>query len=183
MRYIGGAAPSLGRLFRPDEDRRDGSSPVAVISDALWQRRFARAPSIVGQHLVVDGRSLDVVGVMPAHFGGLIGRTDVWTQVGSARWLSGDTGPERPTSRWFEVLTRRRAGVTLEAVRLKMHAIDADGRIYRGMPATALAWAALPPRPWVGRLMQRAPWRWIGGALYHVSAHVLYAWNRLNRRW
>lgn len=76
-----------------------------------------------------------------------------------------------------------RAGVTLEAVRLKMHAIAPDARVLVGMPAVALAWAAIPPDPWFGRLMQCAPFRWIGAGLYHVTAHMLYAWNRLCRRW
>lgn len=76
-----------------------------------------------------------------------------------------------------------RAGVTLEAVRLKMHAIDGAGRVLAGMPAVAAIWAALPPRPWVGRVLQHAPWRWFGAAAYHISAHVLYRWNRLCGRW
>src|SRR5262245_32375900 len=34
-----GIEPILGRAFRPDEERRD-SEPVAMISHALWKRRF-----------------------------------------------------------------------------------------------------------------------------------------------
>jgi predicted DCC family thiol-disulfide oxidoreductase YuxK len=97
-------------------------------------------------------------------------------------------------------LERRRAvakaGVTLtdvsqdaealkcvDQVRLKMHAIDANGRVLAGMPAVALAWAVTPPYRPLGRLMQIAPFSWIGAGVYHVLAHVLWAWNRANGRW
>jgi predicted permease len=103
------ANPAIGRVFTREEDRRGGSTAVAVISDALWQRRFGRDRGVLGMAIAIDGKTLDVVGVIPAGFGGLIGRTDVWVPLGSARWLSGDTAPERPSSRWFEVVARRRA--------------------------------------------------------------------------
>jgi predicted permease len=110
-----GAPVQVGRWFTKDEDRRGGTTAVALVSDGLWRRRFGADPAAVGQRLEVDGRSLEIVGVLPRHFRGLIGRTDIWTPLGSARWLSGDTGPERPTSRWFEVLARRQAAVTHDA--------------------------------------------------------------------
>jgi predicted DCC family thiol-disulfide oxidoreductase YuxK len=77
----------------------------------------------------------------------------------------------------------RRAGVTLDQVRLKMHAITPDGRVLAGMPAIAIAWAATPPYRFLGRLMQIAPFSWIGAGVYHVSAHALWAWNRACGRW
>lgn len=76
-----------------------------------------------------------------------------------------------------------RAGVTLDQVRLKMHAIDANGRVLAGMPAVAVAWAATPPYRPLGRLMQIAPFSWIGAGVYHVSAYVLWGWNRACGRW
>ena len=77
----------------------------------------------------------------------------------------------------------KRAGVMLDQVRLKMHAIDANGRVLVGMPAVALAWAVTPPYRPLGRLVQIAPFSWIGAAVYHVAAHVLWAWNRACGRW
>jgi predicted DCC family thiol-disulfide oxidoreductase YuxK len=76
-----------------------------------------------------------------------------------------------------------RAGLTLDQVRLKMHAIDANGRVLAGMPAVALAWTVTPPYRALGRLVQIAPFSWIGAAAYHVTAHVLWAWNRACGRW
>ena len=77
----------------------------------------------------------------------------------------------------------RRAGVTLDQVRLKMHAIDENGRVLAGMPAVALAWAATPPYRLLGRVMQIPPFSWIGAAIYHLSAYVLWGWNRACGRW
>jgi putative ABC transport system permease protein len=110
-----GVQARLGRLIRNDDDRRGIPSPVALISDALWRRQFSAAPSAIGRRLSVDGQSLEIIGVLPKQFAGLIGRTDVWVPLASARWLSGDTGPERPTSRWFEVIARYREGLTRSA--------------------------------------------------------------------
>lgn len=76
-----------------------------------------------------------------------------------------------------------RAGVALEDVRLKMHAITPDGVVLGGMPAVALVWSATPPFRRLGRLTQAAPFSWIGAGLYHLTAHVLYAWNRACGRW
>jgi predicted DCC family thiol-disulfide oxidoreductase YuxK len=77
----------------------------------------------------------------------------------------------------------RRAGVTLDQVRLKMHAITQDGRVLAGMPAIALAWSVTPAYRWLGRIMQIAPFSWIGAVVYHVSAYALFAWNRACGRW
>src|SRR5262245_52314402 len=76
-----------------------------------------------------------------------------------------------------------RAGVTLDAVRLKLHAVTADGRVWAGMPAMALAWSATLPYRTLGRLMRSPPFSWIGACVYHVAAHVLWAWNRACGRW
>lgn len=76
-----------------------------------------------------------------------------------------------------------RAGVTLDQVRLKMHAITPEGRVVRGMPAIALAWRVTPGYRTLGRLMQVAPFSWIGAMVYHVAAHLLWTWNRACGRW
>jgi hypothetical protein len=50
-----GLVPSHGRAFDPEEDR-PGAAPVAIISSALWQRRFGGDPSAIGRGFVFDGR-------------------------------------------------------------------------------------------------------------------------------
>ena len=60
-----GVAASDGRTFLPEEDQQQ--SNVAIISHALWTRRFGgRSP--LGSAIVLDRKPYTVVGVMPAGF-------------------------------------------------------------------------------------------------------------------
>jgi putative ABC transport system permease protein len=60
-----GVAASEGRTFLPEEDQQQ--SNVAIISHALWTRRFGgRSP--LGSAIVLDRKPYTVVGVMPAGF-------------------------------------------------------------------------------------------------------------------
>ena len=56
--------PSLGRLFRDEEDRPNGRA-VVLISDGLWRRCFAAKPMVLGETVAIDGVPHEVVGVMP----------------------------------------------------------------------------------------------------------------------
>ena len=62
-----GVAPSMGRAIVPSDDSRGGGAdgPVAVISDAFWQRRFGRAPSAIGSRLSIERIPFTIVGVTP----------------------------------------------------------------------------------------------------------------------
>ncbi len=110
-----GAGAAVGRPFHTDEDRRGELRLVAVISHGLWHRLFGGRPDVISSTLVVDGRRIEIVGVMRPGFRGLIGRTDVWVPLSASRAFAGlDTQPERPSSRWFEVIARARDGLTHE---------------------------------------------------------------------
>jgi predicted permease len=56
--------PAAGRYFTEEEDR-ENASPVAVLSYAMWQNRFAGDRNIVGQTITLDGRAVTIVGVAP----------------------------------------------------------------------------------------------------------------------
>ena len=58
-----GVSPALGRWIRPEEDRV-GGSPVVVLSDALWQRRYAGDRRVIGQPIRINGVPHTVIGVM-----------------------------------------------------------------------------------------------------------------------
>jgi predicted permease len=61
-----GVAPALGRAFTATEDT--GRQPVAILSDALWRRKFGADPAILGKAVSLDRRVYTVVGVMPSGF-------------------------------------------------------------------------------------------------------------------
>lgn len=69
-----------GRSFRPEEDA-PGATPVAIISQSLWQRRFGGSPAAIGMRLVFDEKSYTVVGILPPEFR-LEGEADVVTLLG-----------------------------------------------------------------------------------------------------
>src|SRR5215467_1347450 len=62
-----GVHPAAGREFLPEEDRGDGQR-VAILSHALWKRRFGGELSALGQKVLLNGEAYTVIGVMPAGF-------------------------------------------------------------------------------------------------------------------
>ena len=65
--HVLGVEPQAGRVFNADECRIDGPAAV-VLTDALWKRRFASNPEMIGKTLQLNGKPVRVVGVMPGSF-------------------------------------------------------------------------------------------------------------------
>ncbi len=63
-----GVRPTAGRLFAGGGP--PAGTTAAVLSDGAWASRFARDPSIAGRTLVVDGRPVEIMGVVPPAFRG-----------------------------------------------------------------------------------------------------------------
>jgi putative ABC transport system permease protein len=59
--------PALGRIFE-ERDAQENSPPVGILTHGLWQSRFGADPNVVGTRVQLDGRSMEVVGVMPRDF-------------------------------------------------------------------------------------------------------------------
>ena len=62
-----GLSVAAGRDFAP-ADGKPGAARVALITHGLWLRRFGGNPAIAGRLLVIDGGSVQVVGVLPPVF-------------------------------------------------------------------------------------------------------------------
>jgi putative ABC transport system permease protein len=60
-----GVQPALGRWFT-EAEQKSGANRVVVLTHALWQRRFAADPKLLGQTIVLDGQNVTVLGVLPA---------------------------------------------------------------------------------------------------------------------
>jgi putative ABC transport system permease protein len=67
-----GVPALLGRTFTSADDVPGGGKdgPVAVISYALWQRRFGGAGTVIGTPLVVERVPFTIIGVTPPSFFG-----------------------------------------------------------------------------------------------------------------
>jgi predicted permease len=79
-----GIEPTLGRAFTRQED--DNSSPVTVISYALWKERFHSDPNVLGTTVDLDRRPYSVIGVMPRNFefpldAGRLSHRDLWVPM------------------------------------------------------------------------------------------------------
>jgi predicted permease len=62
-----GVRPALGRLIRKEDDLPSAPRCV-VLTHGYWQRAFGAAPGAIGQSLVIDATSYEIVGVLPASF-------------------------------------------------------------------------------------------------------------------
>jgi predicted permease len=72
------ATPLMGRLLEPREEAA-GHDRVAVISYAMWQRRFGGDDAILGKTIVLDGIHYEVVGVMRPGFQFPNADAEFWT--------------------------------------------------------------------------------------------------------
>src|SRR5262245_53107266 len=59
--------PLKGRLLQADEFK-GGDDYVAILSYALWQRRFGGSDSVIGSKVQMSNFSVTIVGVMPPGF-------------------------------------------------------------------------------------------------------------------
>jgi putative ABC transport system permease protein len=76
-----GLVPERGRDFDRSLDAHTGAPHEAIISYALWQRRFNTDPSIVGRAIDIDREPWTIIGVGPRDFRGLSGQADVFRPV------------------------------------------------------------------------------------------------------
>ena len=113
-----GTKPVLGRAFTAEHDR-PGGPPVALVSYGIWQKHFGGNDDVIGQSLNLDGRSYDVIGVMPPGFD-LPGIADVWIPFG----VDIDSLPltERAATS-NTIVARLRPGVSLVHADLELKAI------------------------------------------------------------
>ena len=117
-----GVQPMHGRFFSAEEDG-PGAGAVAVISHALFTRRFGADTYAVGGPIQLNGRQFTLIGVAPPGFGGSIRPLvhDVWVPVHAASALGGDQ--ERLTvrgSRNAFIVARLANGVTVADAQARM---------------------------------------------------------------
>ena len=65
-----------GRTFVADDATQ--ASPVAVVSEHLWRRRFGGVPDVVGRRITLAGGPVTIIGVVPADFQ-FVAHCDLWT--------------------------------------------------------------------------------------------------------
>ena len=117
-----GVAPARGRVFRPEEFE-PGADNVVVLTDRLWTRRFGSDPNIIGRKIQLDGKSVEIIGVMPPAFEHPIlwGPIDIWQPLTFT--------PERKANRGNNFLSeigRLKPGVSIQQAEQSMIALAAN---------------------------------------------------------
>jgi predicted permease len=112
-------------MFGP-EQRVEGGEPVAIISHALWQRRFAGDPAIVGKALRMNAREFAIMGVAAEGFSGSLRGlvVDAWVPAAIGSYVG--TGRASFTSRGDRgsfVYGRLRPGATIEQAQTRMNVV------------------------------------------------------------
>src|SRR5262245_47148350 len=100
--------PQLGRNFSDDEDQT-GNDNRAILSHGLWQRRFGGDPLAVNKTIQLDGRTLTIVGVMPADFHFPDKDTEIWIPLAFTPDLLSE---DNRGSHFLNVIARLKPGIT-----------------------------------------------------------------------
>jgi len=117
-----GVAPEHGRTFAAEEFE-PGADNVIVLSDRFWNRRFGGDPNVVGRTLQLDGKTVQVVGVMPPAFDHPIlwGPIDFWQPLTFT--------PEQRKSRdtnYLSAFARLKPGVSIQQAQQSMVTLAAS---------------------------------------------------------
>jgi putative ABC transport system permease protein len=150
--YFGvlGIAPVRGRGII-ESDQAAGAPPVAVISDGLWQRHFARAPTAIGATLTINSRPYEIVGVMPPGFASV---SQFMVAEPIAFWTTEHFPAELLTNyadHEINVVARVAQGVSIDDAARNLYAVSED--IARRFPDNKSVRAFL--RPLDGDLTRR----------------------------
>src|SRR5438445_7059 len=116
-----GVRPLLGRTFTWSETF-DGNDRVLVLSYGAWQSVFGGDPGIVGREVVLSGRSMTVVGVMPRDFFFPNRSAQFWASMG----VKPDVFVRTRRPHWLTTVARLRPGVSLAQARDQMTAIATE---------------------------------------------------------
>jgi predicted permease len=130
-----GQAPILGRDFAPDDERL-GAMPALMLSYGLWERRYAKDPTVVGQTVRINstpsswgavdslsGIPATVIGVMPPGFDFPHHRVDLWLPLTPVPGLPFPDLRDRGNRRFWFVVGRLADGVTVQRARAELESL------------------------------------------------------------
>jgi putative ABC transport system permease protein len=143
-----GVKPALGRVFNSQEDDQVYQGhPVAVISYAYWDSRFARDPNVIGKKIRVNDYPMTIVGVSQQGFAGLDpARTPMIrvpivmkpVMVPEWSWLKVDDR----RARWVQVFGRLKPGYTVESAKAPLQGLFTQIRAYEMTLPAAKEWSS-----------------------------------------
>jgi predicted permease len=133
---------AVGRLLGPSDDEAIGANFVTVLDHDFWESQLGGDPTVVGQQIMVNGRSMTIVGVAPKGFDGTtLGiRPTVFVPLSMRGALQqGWNDFERRDSYWAYLFGRLKPGVTLAQARASLNTLyhpiinDVEAPLQKGM--------------------------------------------------
>jgi predicted permease len=123
-----GVRPALGRFFLPAEDSTRGAHPVVVLGHSTWRGMLGGDPGVIGRNILLNGQSMQVVGVAPAEFRGAMPILDpvAWVPL----MQMGQMQPERAGAfesrgnNFMNVVARLRDGASLEQAGARLSLVN-----------------------------------------------------------
>jgi putative ABC transport system permease protein len=119
-----GVQPTLGRGFLKEDDQV-GHDQVLILTSEFCQRKFGGTDGVLGRHLLLDGNSFEVVGILPSGFQSprqmnFADRIDFYKPAGYSKTLLTSHGDHE-----IIVIGRLAPGVSMPAAQAELDAISA----------------------------------------------------------
>jgi predicted permease len=114
-----GVPAEIGRAYLADEGPRDR----VVLAHHIWRQQFGSDPGVIGRTVMMGGRRLQVVGVMPEGFRGLAPpgvRLDFWLPVNPA---IESAGLRNRLVTQFEIVGRLKPGLEHGTATAALHSL------------------------------------------------------------
>jgi len=126
--------PKLGRFFR-DGDMREGNNRVVILSDDIWRTRFGADRGIVGRQVRLDGKTYEIIGVLPEHAWIYdLDYADIWLPLTAI-----NESVEKRGWRGFEALGRLAPGATQQSAKSELDTIRE--RLAKTYPESNAGWS------------------------------------------
>ncbi len=119
-----GVKPQIGRSFRPEENRK--GNRAVILSQTLWQSRFAGRTTIVGEQILLSGKPYTVVGVMGSGFQFPVGgdKVDAWLSLAlDAEPTSYGTITESRGYPYYDAIARLKPNITFQQAQIQMDSL------------------------------------------------------------
>jgi predicted permease len=149
-----GLEPAQGRLFNVNETNLPEPPPIAIISHDLWQSAFGARP-VIGTSAQIDGRRLQIVGVMARGADLMDNRPDVWLPLAFAA----DERRARNNHNLY-LIARLKDGATPATAQAELNALNDTWGARSGITAGASDAGHVfiqPAKPHGGHILQMKP--------------------------
>jgi predicted permease len=105
--------PAIGTGFTSDNCGASGAPPVVVLSHGLWTSAFGADPGVLQKPILLNGRSVTVVGVAPEGFEGVdMAKASWFAPTSMAGLVRPELNPlENANVSWLTIIGRRKADI------------------------------------------------------------------------